>query len=884
MRTSQGQAIYLKNYREPEYQIPNISLMFDLQINKTRVVSEMTIERLKATKPGTPLILDGDELTLISISINGNTLSSKDYKLDDAGITIINPPSGKTFDLKIETEINPEANTQLMGLYRSGGNYCTQCEAEGFRRITYFLDRPDVLSVFTTRIEADKKDAPVILGNGNPVKSGAADGGRHFAVWHDPFPKPSYLFALVAGKLDSIFRDFQTASGKPVKLGIYVEKGKSAQAEYAMDALIRSMRWDEKRFGCEYDLDVFNIVAVSDFNMGAMENKGLNIFNDKYVLADRDSATDTDYANIEAIIAHEYFHNWTGNRITCRDWFQLCLKEGLTVYRDQEFSSDERSRAVQRIADVRRLKTAQFPEDAGPLAHPVRPEHYREINNFYTATVYEKGAELVRMLATLLGEKQFRKGMDLYFRKHDGEATTIESFISCFEKAAKSDLSQFMLWYRQAGTPVLNVSTSYDRTSKRFSLELEQFTPPTPGQRRKSALQIPLQIALLGKDGETITGNKISGGTIKDGLLELSKRKHKVVFHDLEERPVLSINRGFSAPININFRQSAADLAFLARNDTDTFCRWDALQNYATRLLISGTRGMKAGKKQAPDERFLEICTHIAKDDTLDPAYRAALLTLPSDIELAGEIDSNVDPQAIHSTIKVLQKQIGQALSPFHQSLMDSLQEEGEFDVGSGAAGKRSLRAVLLKLSVICGSKTALQDIQSAYDVATNMTDRFNAFATIVHFHPSPAVRGDILEDFYQRYKNNHIVLDKWFTVQATRPDKTASNKVKSLMRHPDFSFSNPNRLRSLIGAFAMSNQIGFAAENGKGFELVLDTIEKLDQKNPQVAARLLTAFRSYRTLEPVRRKKARSLLEKLNSVSNLSTDVRDIITRTLGE
>ena len=506
MRKSQGQAIHLKNYKEPEYFVVTVDL--DVSLNETRTIvrSRLALERGRETDAGTPVQLDGDELKLISICVDGKELSDTEYKLTPTVLTVLKVPKKRKFTVEIETEINPTANTKLMGLYRSGGNYCTQCEAEGFRRITYFPDRPDVLAVYTTRIEADKSEAPVLLGNGNPVKKGSAGKGRHYAIWHDPHPKPSYLFALVGGNLGSVSKRFRTASGRKVKLGIYVERGKEDRADYAMDSLIRSMRWDEEVFGREYDLDVFNIVAVSDFNMGAMENKGLNIFNDKYVLANPDTATDADFANIEAIIAHEYFHNWTGNRITCRDWFQLCLKEGLTVYRDQEFSSDQRSRGVKRIEDVRRLKASQFPEDAGPLAHPVRPETYREINNFYTATVYEKGAEIVRMIAILLGEKKFRAGMDLYFKRHDGEAATVEQFIACFEKAGKKDLSQFALWYSQAGTPLLNVSTSFDKSKGRFDIEFEQFLRPTPGQTRKAPMHIPQSVSLLGKDGEELPG------------------------------------------------------------------------------------------------------------------------------------------------------------------------------------------------------------------------------------------------------------------------------------------------------------------------------------------------------------------------------------------
>ena len=882
MRTTQGQAIHLKNYKNPEYMIGTVDLDIDLHPTKTKVKSKLSIIRQKKITPNTPLILDGDELKLISVVLNGKVLLEDDYDATPEQLIIKKLPKAAKFQLEIETEIDPTANTKLMGLYRSGGNYCTQCEAEGFRRITYFLDRPDVLAVYTTRLEADKAETPILLGNGNPIKKGSAGKGRHYAIWHDPHPKPSYLFALVGGDLGAIHKPFKTMSGRKVKLGIYVEKGKEGSADYAMDALIRSMKWDEQVFGCEYDLDVFNIVAVSDFNMGAMENKGLNIFNDKYVLGDQDTATDSDYANIEGIIAHEYFHNWTGNRITCRDWFQLCLKEGLTVYRDQEFSSDERSRPVKRIADVRGLKASQFPEDAGPLAHAVRPETYREINNFYTATVYQKGAELIRMLATIIGQEKFKKGIALYFKRHDGDAATIEDFLKCFEQAAKIDLTQFSVWYSQAGTPLLNISSKYDKPKGTLVLDVEQVTPSTPGQKRKQPVYIPQRIGLIGSNGKDIKPDKVTGADFIDDVLHLTKRKHKIVFSGINERPVLSLNRGFTAPIEIDYRQSPSDLAFLAANDTDTFSRWQAYQNYASKLLLAGYRAIQAGKTVQIDAGFLEISKDILLDDKLEPAYRSTILSLPGEGDLAQIIGKNVNPDAISKSLSILKTALGKTFEPERKSVLKSLKSSEEFSPSAQEAGKRSLRNLVLAYGVAGKSKSAQNDIISAYKKSNNMTERFSALRTIINYHPAKAEREKALADFYKRYQKNHIVLDKWFAVQATRPGTSTIATVRKLMKHQDFTFTNPNRFRSLIGMFSMGNQSAFNAANGKGYMLLADALIKLDKINPQTAARLLTAFRSYRSLEPSRQKLAEVALRKIEKSGELSRDTSDILARTL--
>ncbi|MGO4832130.1 aminopeptidase N, partial [Rhizobiaceae sp. 2RAB30] len=661
MRTDTGQVFRLEDYRPSDYLIPSISLDFRLAPDSTIVVAEIEIERRQGVAKDAPLALDGDGLTLKRLEINGKAPSAVAYEASPDSLVISKLPAGGRFRLTIETEIAPSQNLALMGLYRSSGVYCTQCEAEGFRRITYFLDRPDVLSVYTVRIEADEKEAPLLLSNGNPQDTGKLDGGRHYAVWHDPHPKPSYLFALVAGDLGRVGDSFTTMSGREVELGIYVEHGKEERAAYAMDALKRSMRWDEEKFGREYDLDVFNIVAVSDFNRGAMENKGLNIFNDKYVLADAETATDGDFANIEAIIAHEYFHNWTGNRITCRDWFQLCLKEGLTVYRDHEFSADQRSRAVKRIAEVRTLRAHQFPEDQGPLAHPVRPRRYREINNFYTATVYEKGSEVVRMIHTILGADLFRKGMDLYFERHDGEATTVESFLKVFEDVSGQDLSQFALWYHQAGTPNLAINVSHDAAASVLSVEIEQNVPPTPSESHKRLMHVPLAFGLVGQGGKDVAFTEVDGAAVENGVIHLRKRRHNVRFSGVAERPALSINRGFSAPVTLTVEQRPEDLIFLARHDSDTFSRWQAFNTLLSDALIAAFRQVRGGKAPEFSAELAGLAGAFAEDATLEPAYRALALALPSEADVAREIGNNIDPDAILSARDALARLIANA-------------------------------------------------------------------------------------------------------------------------------------------------------------------------------------------------------------------------------
>ncbi len=880
MRTDTGQVFRLEDYRPSNYLIPETELDFRLGDESTLVVARLTIERRPGVDKPVQLELDGDGLTLRRIEIDGETLDAADFDVTPDRLVIYNPPASGRFTLLIETELAPSRNAALMGLYRSSKVYCTQCEAEGFRRITYFLDRPDILSVYTVRIEALRSEAPLLLSNGNPVEAGDLDDGWHFAVWHDPFPKPSYLFALVAGDLGCIKDRFVTASGKSVELGIYVEHGKENQAGYAMDSLRRSMRWDEEVFGCEYDLDVFNIVAVSDFNMGAMENKGLNIFNDKYVLADEETATDADFANIEAIIAHEYFHNWTGNRITCRDWFQLCLKEGLTVFRDHEFSADQRSRPVKRIAEVRTLRAHQFPEDQGPLAHPVRPRRYREINNFYTPTVYEKGSEVVRMIRTILGAETFRRGMDLYFERHDGDAATIEDFLKVFEEVSDRDLSQFALWYHQAGTPNLSVTTTHNTATAKFTIELEQSVPPTPSESRKRLMHIPLAFGLVGADGKDMAFSSVEGATVEDGVIHVRKRKHVVTFAGVTERPVLSLNRGFSAPITLSIEQRPEDQIFLASHDGDAFSRWQAFNTLLTDATIAAFKSILGGKRPAFSADLTGLAGRIAGDGSLEHAFRALALALPGEADIAREIGKNIDPDAVFAGREALAREIANGNSGVFSQLYEDLRMSGSFSPDAASAGRRALRNTLLDYLAILpdGNKRAAAHFGSA----TNMTDRAAALAVLAHRHAGTVEAKDALAEFDKRYRGDPLVMDKWFMIQATAPGAATVDSVRALTEHPAFSIANPNRVRSLIGGFASANQTGFHRADGAGYALFTEMVLTVEKRNPQVAARLATALRSWRSLEPKRQAKARDALLSMQAKEGLSADLRDIIERTL--
>jgi aminopeptidase N len=870
--------VRLAAYRPTPYDIHEVALDFRLESDGTTVVAELLIEPRAGTPIGTPLVLEGDELTLISAELDEIPLMSAAFAADPQRFELFAPPVG-AFRLKLSTRLDPAGNTKLMGLYRTSGNWCTQCEAEGFRRITYFLDRPDVLAVYTTRIEAAKSEAPFLLSNGNPVERGDVEGtDRHFVVWHDPFPKPSYLFAMVAGDFHRISDRFVTASGRDVALDIFVEHGRGHKSAYAMDALKRSMRWDEEAFGREYDLDVFMIVAVGDFNMGAMENKGLNVFNDKYVLADPQTATDVDFAHVEGVIAHEYFHNWTGNRITCRDWFQLCLKEGLTVFRDQEFSADQRSRPVKRIADVRLLKSHQFPEDAGPLAHPVRPDTYKEINNFYTATIYEKGAEVVRMLKTLLGAETFRSGMDLYFERHDGQAVTIEDFLACFTETSGRDLSRFMLWYVQSGTPDVVVTPHFDASAGTLRLTFDQTMPPTPGQPVKKPMTIPVRFGLVGPDGRDLVPKKIGGAEVIGDVVVLEEARHEVVFEGLSARPVPSLMRGFSAPVKLTIGLGTEDTLFLAGNDPDPFNRWQAGQSLATRFLVEATRAATDGSRVILDPRIASAFVGTALDESLDPDFRALAIGLPTEADIAREIGSDVDPDAIFAARDLLRGAIAESGRTAFLALFERLTPTGPFALDAEAAARRSLRNTVLDYLARAG-ETAL--VASGFAAADNMTDRLAALTIAVTADLPFADR--LLADFHDRFADDPLVIDKWLMVQATAPVPGALERVKALTAHPSFSITNPNRVRALITTFASGNQTQFNRADGAGFAFVADQVLALDRINPQVASRMLSTFRSWRALEPRRRAWAEAELKRVVATPGLSRDVTDIAERSLG-
>ena len=870
------QAIRLADYAAPDWLIKTAHLTFDLKPRGTIVVARLQVARNTDAQgaPRPPLMLDGEELELEDIRVNGAPLAPSDYVLNGRGLVIPAPP-GETFTLETRVRVNPADNTALSGLYRTGGNYCTQCEAEGFRRITFWPDRPDVLARFTVRIEADRIEAPVLLSNGNLTDSGDLEGGRHFAVWEDPFPKPSYLFALAGGDLGVVEDTFTTRSGREVALRIFVRKGKESRALWAMESLKAAMAWDEERFGLEYDLDIYNIVAVPDFNMGAMENKSLNVFNDKYILADAETATDADHENAEAVIGHEYFHNWTGNRVTCRNWFQLCLKEGLTVFRDQEFTSDLRSRAVKRIADVRNLRARQFPEDAGPLAHPVRPDTYAAIDNFYTATVYEKGAEVVRMIHTLIGEEDFMRGMALYLSRFDGTAAAVEDFVSCMAEASGRDLDQFMLWYTQAGTPHVIVTQAFDEKAGTFTLGLRQRIPQTPGQKDKKPHHIPLKIALLDGKGRAMP-LRTQDGRAENGLVELRHERDRIVFTGVREKPVLSLNRGFSAPVRLQTGLSEDELLFLLAHDDDPFNRWEAGQTLARKLFLDAAAGKTVST--APLAAALEAL--IARYAGEDPAFLAELLRLPGVNALSAHVERDADPQAIHGARNQVLARLGQRLEAPLRRAFDDLAVTAPYAPDAEQSGRRAARAAILALLVHArmreGAKLALETFQAA----DNMTETALAMSALTV--TSGAEREEALDAFIARFGDDHLLVDKWLAWQAMWPYAGCVDKVRELMDSRWFDLANPNKARSLIGVFATANPAVFNRADGSGYGLVADTVIRLDALNPQVAARLATAFRSWRALEPKRRRKAKEALQRIAGANGLSRDTRDIVTRSL--
>ena len=864
MRTDTPKTIYLKDYKPYPYKIEAIELNFDIHDGYCVVKSVMQVSTPDHCRED--MFLNGEHLELMNISLNGEKLAN--YHKDDTGLTL--PcPGLKDFTLEITTRIHPEDNTRLEGLYKSGDTYCTQCEAEGFRTITYYPDRPDVLTVFTVRVEASKAHYPVLLSNGNRVDHGDSDGGRHYAVWHDPFPKPCYLFALVAGDLTHIQDTYTTKSGRAVELYIYVRPGDEDQCGHAMESLKKSMKWDEDTYGLEYELDMFNIVAVNDFNMGAMENTSLNIFNTALVLAAQETATDQDFSRVESVIAHEYFHNWSGNRVTCRDWFQLSLKEGLTVFRDQEFSADMNSRAVQRIDDVTHLRRLQFSEDAGPLAHPIRPDNYIEINNFYTMTVYEKGAEVIRMLRMILGAENYRKGTDLYFSRHDGQAVTCDDFVACMEEARRIDLSQFKLWYSQAGKPKIAFKGEYNPKNKTYSIELTQEIPDTPGQNNKKPMHIPVAIGLLGDNGQDL---------IETQVLDLRDGQQRFVIEDVGQAPVPSILRGFSAPVRLENELSNADLTFLMLHDSDGFNRWEAGQALILRMLDQ----MIDGDSKEICPKFMDTIGALI-EDALDPvadkALMARALSVPS-VGLIGQQRAVIDPDGIHKARQALLAAIKRNYKPQLEKLYKANRSADAFSLSPEAMGRRALRNVVLGLLSATNGTGCARLAKAHYETADNMTDRVAALARLAD--NQNAERDEAFDDFYARFKAYPLVVDKYFALQAGAVRKDIIQNLNKLKQHSDFNIKNPNRVRSLYAAFAMNNPIGFHAVDGSGYGFLCDEILELNTINPQIAARLLTPMREWRRYTEDRQTKMRSCLERIVGTKDLSPDVYEIASKSL--
>lgn len=876
MKTETPQPIHLADYKPVPYLIDDVALDFRLDPQETRVHSRLSLRPNPASSEGhAPLVLDGERITLQSVVLDGVQLQPGQYQVEKHALVIAHVPQAP-FTLEIVTTCNPAANTELSGLYVSGGVFCTQCEAEGFRRITYFYDRPDVMARYTVRIEAERAAVPVLLSNGNPREDGLIGGTtRHYAVWDDPFPKPSYLFALVAGDLGAVHDSFTTLSGREVALGIYVLKGNEARCDWAMESLKASMRWDETRFGREYDLDVFNIVAVPDFNMGAMENKGLNVFNDKYILANPETATDGDYVNIEAIIAHEYFHNWTGNRITCRDWFQLCLKEGLTVFRDQEFTSDLRSRAVKRISDVKTLRARQFPEDNGPLAHPPRPAAYIEINNFYTPTVYEKGAEICRMMLTIIGEQAFRKAMDLYFERHDGEAATVEQFVQCMAEASGRDLSQFFTWYTQAGTPSVVAEGHYDAAKKQYTLTLEQQVKPTPGQEQKQPLHIPLGIGLIGPDGADMALHLDGVGALNTPLIELTQARQTFRFNNVKARPVLSINRGFSAPVKLEANLSTADELFLMGHDGDSFNRWEAGQRLGRKLVLDAYHGRAT---EADVTAYAAALKTIIDDPKVDDAFKALMLVLPSESEIAAALGADVDTDRVHAARDGLRSAMARQLEQELDAIWQRTGEPGPYRADPASTARRALRQTALALLVMGNRAHGIKLALAELDAAHNMSAEMGALSALVQVECPE--REAALDRFHARHAHEHLLIDKWLLLNAQAQGANAAARIARLTAHPDFKWTTPNKVYSLLSGFAGGNPAGFNAADGSGYRVIADAILKLDPINPQVASRLATTFRSCKLLNSSRKSAALAELERILAEPSLSRDVFEIVSK----
>jgi aminopeptidase N len=858
----------LSDYQPPQFHIDTVELDFDLDYHATRVRSRLTVRRVGIERD---LALHGEALTLNSVKLDGTVLDASAYRLDAAYLTILNVPD--SFTLEVETCIAPIDNTELSGLYVSGDAYFTQCEAEGFRRITYFLDRPDVMARYTTSVTALRDQCPLMLSNGNPSGNVDLGNGRHRVTWVDPHLKPSYLFALVAGNLVSVTDRFTTRSGRNVALGIHVRRGDEDRCGHAMASLKASMKWDEDVFGLEYDLDVFNIAAVSDFNMGAMENKGLNVFNTKYVLARTDTATDADYQGIETVIAHEYFHNWTGNRVTCRDWFQLSLKEGLTVYRDQEFSGDQASRAVKRIMDVRALRGAQFREDAGPLAHPVQPDSYLAIDNFYTATVYNKGAEVIRMMATIIGQDAFQRGMRLYIARHDNGAATIDDFVGAMADSSGIDLTGFKRWYHQAGTPELSIRDNYDATRKEYTLTISQTTAPTPGQAEKPPLVIPVSVGLLDGNGQEISVAPpipFTGAPRGTHVLLADQPEQTFIFANVSSRPVASILRGFSAPVRLR-GQSPEDLRFLARHDTDPFARWDAAQQFATRALLARVDG-------APlDPGLLEIMQATLRSALSDPAYAAEMLFLPSELFLADQMEV-VKPDEIRAAREDARRFITQSLYSELLALYEELEDTPQTALDGTAMGRRALRNAILAYLGITPEGVELAFTQ--FHTRANMTERLAALGVLGETRGPRRLQA--LQIFENEWRDDALVMDKWFAIQASSATNGTAEAIRALALHPLFDLRNPNRARALIVGFSSANQVRFHADDGSGYEFLSEMIISIDGFNAQLAARMVSPLGQWRRFDTHRQDRMRAALRAIASTGNLSTNTYEMVSKSL--
>ncbi|MGL1077940.1 aminopeptidase N [Vibrio parahaemolyticus] len=863
------QAKYRKDYQAPSHTITDIDLTFDLYDNDTIVTA---LSKVVQKGESTTLELDGEGLELRSVKVDGEDWAHHEVK--EASLVLSDLPA--EFELEIITKIDPEANTALEGLYKSGGAFCTQCEAEGFRRITYYLDRPDVLAKYTTKVIADKATYPYLLSNGNRIAQGEAENGRHWVQWQDPHPKPAYLFALVAGDFDVLRDKYTTMSGRNVDLEIFVDKGNLDRAGHAMTSLINSMKWDEERFGLEYDLDIYMIVAVDFFNMGAMENKGLNIFNSKFVLANDQTATDRDYLGIEAVIGHEYFHNWTGNRVTCRDWFQLSLKEGLTVFRDQEFSSDLGSRAVNRIDNVRIIRGPQFAEDASPMSHPIRPDKVIEMNNFYTLTVYEKGSEVIRMYHTLLGEEGFQKGMKLYFERHDGTAATCEDFVSAMEDATGVDLKQFRLWYSQSGTPTLRVNSEYNAEAKTYALTVEQFTEATQDQAEKQALHIPFDIELYDSKGQVIP--LIINGESVHNVLDIKQDKQTFVFENVAEQPVPSLLREFSAPVKLEYDYSDAELIFLMKHATNDFARWDASQMLLAKYIRQNVTNVQTGSEVQLSEDLIDAFRGVLLDENLEPAFIVQVFSLPSINEITGWY-KQIDVDAVDTVLNSITVSLSAALEDELSATYHTL-KQAEYTIDHAAIGKRALRNQCLQFLAHTDKGNTL--VKAQYEAANNMTDTIAAMSAANSAQLE--CREELMADYSDKWKHDGLVMDKWFALQGTNPAEDALEKVKATMNHEAFSLKNPNRTRSLIGSFLAANPVRFHDKSGSGYQFAGEILRQLNDSNPQVASRMIDPLLKFRKYDEARQAMIRAELEKLKAMDNLAKDLFEKVTKALDE